>query len=586
MRSPAAATGGTATGGGGAAASGQAAREGRTSISEQTGEVEPLKNSIMALEKSFKETMQIRRIQNQPLATFHSDNTIHDSPSGETVEELIMRAKSELFRDQTAKVKLQETKKKDEKAAEAILQWKVEQTKRRFMEKQACIQAGPNFLFNFTSCFGDVVHVEPIFDQYTFAVFGTKGRIEMWRYLKPESADGSGDAELFDILNIGTEGLACVVKIYEDRPTFSSDSSMSVTFNLDAAPAEDRPQQISRPTTTDSEGANAKLKKKGIAHGGPVQSQADLKVVENPSASEDDLDPFHAFGFFLGFNDGEGIVVELRVSRSGRVDYFKTVSRKRLSLTPIKLCTVAEFDDVIVTVVSLNGVDQVIVALYADLETAWQCKSEIVKSVVRDKQTRSVPESATFDNVQATPQSQFQKLSFDESITAVATDYIHKRVLVALKSGTVVSVTGEMSRAGQVDTPSGRRTTPKSAPEATQDSYLHRVLFASWCFDAIRQASKATYDFGVESKIGRTTSASDGRPQSMSESLISINHLLPFVNGDSRSPQCIVGCIDGSLRVYNLNPPALRTLGHGVGGTVGSLLPSESATFPVHIFPS
>jgi hypothetical protein len=144
-------------------------------------------------------------------------------------------------------------------------------------------KAAPKFLYNFTSTYGDTVHVEPLNDLLTFAVFGTKGKIgkycfqkgtleysntpfylEIWRYCKTEASDDGANKEvnLFDILDIKMDGITFVQKIYADKPLHrdevDEDSEVDESFEAGSSNKLDKKTRI-------------RFKKSGIAHKRPEE---------------------------------------------------------------------------------------------------------------------------------------------------------------------------------------------------------------------------------------------------------------------------------------------------------------------------
>ncbi|KAJ3332222.1 hypothetical protein HDU76_000929 [Blyttiomyces sp. JEL0837] len=155
-----------------------------------------IRATISNLEKSFKDNMSIRRLHNQPLTIFNSDSPgggglpeLSSSSASDPIEEIISRAKLEVFKTTTARTKQAEMKLKKSKEEEALLRERTRQTREFFKTNHECMEAGPKFVYNFTCLFGEVVHVEMLEEENIFIVFGSKGMIEVWEY---DSEQGAG----------------------------------------------------------------------------------------------------------------------------------------------------------------------------------------------------------------------------------------------------------------------------------------------------------------------------------------------------------------------------------------------------------
>jgi hypothetical protein len=79
-------------------------------------------------------------------------------------------------------------------------------------------------------------------------------------------------------------------------------------------------------------------------------------------------------------------------------------------MTSIKLACVVLSDNAIVVAVSLNGIEQSLLAVSSELQTIWHVKGENIKATIQDRQTRMVSVSGIEPVLSTPPQSYGQKV--------------------------------------------------------------------------------------------------------------------------------------------------------------------------------
>ncbi|KAJ3084698.1 hypothetical protein HDU99_007314 [Rhizoclosmatium hyalinum] len=184
--------------------------------------------------------------------------------------------------------------------------------------------------------------------------------------------------------------------------------------------------------------------------------------------SEPEATTFSSHGFFIGTSLGEAIILEIEISDLKKVTH-SIKKRKRISLQPVKTMCVAEFHEAIVSVVSHTPTDRYVIAHSLELKPIWECKVEFCSGAARDHGTRKVQQgelsvfnlqglegvhgTETYLDKSGRPLSSKTNekfagntaenpLELDETvITCLCSDKFNKRILVSLKSGSVVSIT-------------------------------------------------------------------------------------------------------------------------------------------------
>ncbi|KAI8847913.1 hypothetical protein BC829DRAFT_232268 [Chytridium lagenaria] len=187
---------------------------------DMSARIESLKSVLGSLERNFKENLHIKRLQHQPQSVFLSDGSALGGLSGESdsPEDLISKARGELSRLEINKTKAADLKAQRDLEEAKLLKQKIEETRESFRHKQALTAAGPKFRRNFYSFFGDVRHVEMLDEGFSFAVFSSKGTIEIW-----ECARDYDDARIISMINLELGPLGIITKIFEENNSPRSD---------------------------------------------------------------------------------------------------------------------------------------------------------------------------------------------------------------------------------------------------------------------------------------------------------------------------------------------------------------------------
>ncbi|KAI9329404.1 hypothetical protein BDR26DRAFT_872520 [Obelidium mucronatum] len=223
-----------------------------------------------------------------------------------------------------------------------------------------------------------------------------------------------------------------------------------------------------------------------------VRTQSVLRVPPQAPSS------FTTHGFYVGTSFGEAIVLEIEVSDLKTVTHTIT-KRKRTSIQPLKTMCVAEFHEAVVSVVSHTATDRLIIAHTLDLIPIWECKLEFCIGAARDHTTRKiqqgefsvftlsgtegvtgaeiyfdktgkgiVPNSTTstaHSIIESTHHSSDLAMQLDETVVShLCPDKINKRILVSLKSGTVVSISAPFA----VNDVTNRKAGPPTQPTPPQ----------------------------------------------------------------------------------------------------------------------
>ncbi|KAJ1548905.1 hypothetical protein HK405_013073 [Cladochytrium tenue] len=627
---------------------------------EFDAKIEAMRTSIQALERAYRDNHQSFRQHHQPYSVFSAADAgggvaMHfvspPAASGPTtasglygdpaLDGLVSAARTEMAREKAAAAKAAEVKIKERRLAEEALQEKIQQTKRRYKEKQEYIRCGPIMLHNFTSLFGDVVHVEDVTpadgQPLLLAAFLAKGRIELWRCAISDEGDepeSSVAVTLVEIFDTPLENIASVVQLQPDppagrQPQSSSSSVASLTPALTAADRAVsnfrgstvlRAASKSRPALrrATSEFKSSAIDPRGRAAAAdaghaPVRARSEkLGGDEDNSAA----DATGRFRFFVGGSSGEAAVVELQVAPNGEIQPSATLVSRRLSLSPIRLAvpvvSPAHAKDsgagvALAAVVSPNGVDQLVVGLTRDLDIVWH--SGYIGTRDDDNKTWNATAEGWDGYVHASEDS-YRKRP-DELMTALAFDAVHRRILVAAMPGTVLSLSVESttiaSRSGAAEGPlpnigaheapvPKEPSMPGSAAEAAAggtkddradieshttaipDQHVRRELLISWCFDVLSLEALNGSAPPVPGSSEQSTKPGTGARMASAGHVSSMN--TTRINGPRDTPHCLVGCVDGTLRTFPLAPHQLR----GGAAAQGPPDASSAAATPRSIF--
>ncbi|KAI8613129.1 hypothetical protein BC830DRAFT_503741 [Chytriomyces sp. MP71] len=181
-------------------------------------------------------------------------------------------------------------------------------------------------------------------------------------------------------------------------------------------------------------------------------------------------------GFYVGTSLGEAIIIQIDVGASKNIS-LTINARRRTSILPIRTVCVAEFQNAVISVVSHTATDKYVAAHSLKLECIWQCKIEFLNGSVRDHLTRKINQAElenfnlqgiegvtgneqyldkTGQPVEAESDHHVSALQLDDFIiTSVCPDRFNKRILVALKSGNILTI---------------------SAPFAVAETNSHRLI--------------------------------------------------------------------------------------------------------------
>ncbi|KAJ3205898.1 hypothetical protein HDU67_008570 [Dinochytrium kinnereticum] len=535
--------------------------------------IESLKSALGSLERSFKENLHIKRLQHQPQSVFLGDSSAIGGLSGESdsAEDLISKAKGELARIELSRAKVAELKNQKDLEEAKILKQKIEETRANFRHKQALAEgvideigvanitkAGPKFKRNFYSFFGEVKHVEMVDDGQCFAVFSNNGTIEIW-----ECGNDYSDARILSIINLELGPLCIASKIFEENLGPNSKSFIPET-------TDDARVAVNPDLYPVFEGLESNSYSQES-----LESFTDLRPADS-RASELSL----VHGFFVGFESGDGCILELHYMRStdGVNKVSHTIANKRkLSVTPVNHLCVVEFDNVVASLVSFTGTDLYIAAYTADLEDVWQCKLEYLKLTAKDRQNRTIPQGKL-----EMPEALTNRISsnqLDDSITAMCADRFRRQILVALRSGNVVSIEyGQQMLSGKFDSKSReddslpkRSKTPSltspnvNSPKAGDSPTIQKDVFISFCLEAFtldaldaQQLESEKFERDKLAKKDALSRPPDEKPiskietQAKMSTLMPITHIEAFVNSKTHLPGILIGCADGTLRTHKI----------------------------------
>ncbi|KAJ3195315.1 hypothetical protein HK101_000505 [Irineochytrium annulatum] len=224
-------------------------------------------------------------------------------------------------------------------------------------------------------------------------------------------------------------------------------------------------------------------------------------------------------------------------------------TKRKLSVVPINLGCLAEFDNVVISVVSHNGIDFSVCAYNAELEDIWQCKVETLKAVSKDRQNRTVSQMK-HDFSKSSTASAYN--ASEDIVTSICADRFRRQILVSLKTGAALSITllqaKEVSNAAApVKPPSAPGVDPVPLPEIPQSGQQtadsRRFITIAFCLEA--QAAH----------VGLVSNEQAAIPEKATPSKDAggINYIEAFVNQKSHQPAVVIGCSDGTLRTYSVD---------------------------------
>ncbi|KAI8613128.1 hypothetical protein BC830DRAFT_504135 [Chytriomyces sp. MP71] len=146
-----------------------------------------IKANIQAMEKAYKDSLALRRIQNAPVSIFNEFSNESGSPDmagllgiGVGSEDLLAKVTKDLISMKALKERNTQEKMKQAEERDALLSEAIQHTRSYYKAKQECMEAGPKLLYSFFNSFGNIVHIESLDSEagQTYAVFSEPGVIE------------------------------------------------------------------------------------------------------------------------------------------------------------------------------------------------------------------------------------------------------------------------------------------------------------------------------------------------------------------------------------------------------------------------
>ncbi|KAI8842347.1 hypothetical protein BJ741DRAFT_592855 [Chytriomyces cf. hyalinus JEL632] len=190
----------------------------------------------------------------------------------------------------------------------------------------------------------------------------------------------------------------------------------------------------------------------------PVDRRINKSVIKKQAQPE----TITSHGYFIGTSLGEAIMIVIDVSSEKKQATLHIRHRKRTSILPIKTICAAEFQQTIVSVVSHTATSKLVIAQNLELECVWQCKLEFLNGAARDHVDRKVSQTEleTFNlqgvegvtgkehfldkagrSIQVDDRSADMALQLDDFVvSSLCPDKFNKRILVSLKSGSILSI--------------------------------------------------------------------------------------------------------------------------------------------------
>ncbi|KAJ3234652.1 hypothetical protein HDU78_005712 [Chytriomyces hyalinus] len=190
----------------------------------------------------------------------------------------------------------------------------------------------------------------------------------------------------------------------------------------------------------------------------PVDRRINKSVIKKQAQPE----TITSHGYFIGTSLGESIMIVIDVSSEKKQATLQIRHRKRTSILPIKTICAAEFQQTIVSVVSHTATSKLVIAQNLELECVWQCKLEFLNGAARDHVDRKVSQTEleTFTlqgvegvtgkehfldkagrSIQMDDRSTDTALQLDDFVvSSLCPDKFNKRILVSLKSGSILSI--------------------------------------------------------------------------------------------------------------------------------------------------
>ncbi|KAJ3411149.1 hypothetical protein HDV05_002663 [Chytridiales sp. JEL 0842] len=506
-----------------------------------------IKAVILGLERMFKENAQTRRYNSQPQFIFSPDNLITSpetfSMGSDSLEDIIGRAKAELYKVKTQAAKAAEMKLIRSQEEDRKLKQRIRETREQFESKHQIVQAGPKFIRNFFCAFGEVEHVEMLAVDGVFAVFGSERILEIWEC--DQALDSLNEAKLLSTIQISELGsISCVCKL------FSDDRILKERLR--------RAQEKAR-----REGNGMDAGENGV----PSEAQSETEIAETDTITPGAIDC--TMRFFIGCQNGHGAIIDLTVKRpdydnTGLVITYEVMQQKKISLNPIKLACKAMLDELTICTTIFTGNEVLLSGFSFVLDELWQCKIDTLKGVARDKQPRTIL-VYKMEKIQLTLSS--TRSTGDELITGICSDPVLKQLIISLKSGSAITLYSKIKVPSAPSSDNG----PKEETGSQLDlaPVYMRELTMSWSFDTLdmkvlekEKGQRSESDEKEKEKGNTAAPAAPEASQSTSKQPKTVPILFMSIYPKDLS-HAVVGCQDGSIRSYvlgddNLTPATLE----------------------------
>jgi hypothetical protein len=375
-----------------------------------------------------------------------------------------------------------------------------------------CLPDGPKFLYNFISCFGDIQRIEILHSDDIFAVFTSKGYIEIWHVPRNPDKPTEVSPRLVKIIEVESNGsITSVLKLYASNDTHRSDSEnnhdvpplLSLMAEANNQNEGDNGRNTKANTPDAPKPAPRRIKRESPSNNKPPTSSIKSGTAKKDIPPEECL---WTHGFFLGCEDGEGIILEVSYTLKSMVFSHSIIHRKKLSIAPITITCLNEHDDLFVLAVTSSSNDNYLVGYTAELAEAWQCKADYFKSVSRDKQNRRFQQyrldhlirtyntNASIPNKNKSSAGSHQQASNvatvhspDETVVGLTSEGVFKKMFVSLQNGAVLSLSClPIINNSQVPNPAANPTVPNTSKKDAAnpvDNSVRRDIFVSFCLD-------------------------------------------------------------------------------------------------------
>ncbi|KAI9203404.1 uncharacterized protein BJ171DRAFT_509593 [Polychytrium aggregatum] len=202
---------------------------------------------------------------------------------------------------------------------------------------------------------------------------------------------------------------------------------------------------------------------------------------------------------------------------------------RRLSVHSIKSVVHCSATQQIVMIVSHVGPDHVVAAFDYGLKDVWQCRSEALRAIANEKQTKVISQE-TFDYPCSDKDKQSARPEY--IVTAMCADEANKSILLAVKGGTLLRIAYERKKLNT--------DTDDSDPTLSQ---FKCDIFISWALDI--QPARTTEFKDLASK-----KKANAQP-------INITSVCCFVNSTTNVSGLLIACDDGSVRHHSVSVTGL-----------------------------